>query len=300
MLWERFRHLLGETFLNFRRGGWGVIASIGAIAIAFLVTGIFLLLTLNLSTVVARWAEDFQVVVFLDDTITKKQRTLVQKRLDGEMAVRDVTYLSKKEALADFRRKIRGQESLLEGLKTNPLPASFQLRIREQYQTADALGHLAASLKRMEGVEDVLYGQEWVERLTSLIEVMKILGIVIGGVLAVASLFIVANTIRMAVYARAQEIEIMRLVGATRAYIQIPLILEGTLQGGLGAALALGLLYALFRGTLWQLGTAASMIFAGTELTQFLEIEYRMAMVGVGALLGGVGSLVAVRRFLKV
>ena len=300
MLWERFRHLLGETFLNFRRGGWGVIASIGAIAIAFLVTGIFLLLTLNLSTVVARWAEDFQVVVFLDDTITKKQRTLVQKRLDGEMAVRDVTYLSKKEALADFRRKIRGQESLLEGLKTNPLPASFQLRIREQYQTADALGHLAASLKRIEGVEDVLYGQEWVERLTSLIEVMKILGIVIGGVLAVASLFIVANTIRMAVYARAQEIEIMRLVGATRAYIQIPLILEGALQGGLGAALALGLLYALFRGTLWQLGTAASMIFAGTELTQFLEAEYRMAMVGLGALLGGVGSLVAVRRFLKV
>ncbi|MEE8283225.1 MAG: permease-like cell division protein FtsX [candidate division NC10 bacterium] len=300
MLWERFRHLLGETFLNFRRGGWGVIASIGAIAIAFLVTGIFLLLTLNLSTVVARWAEDFQVVVFLDDTITKKQRTLVQKRLDGEMAVRDVTYLSKKEALADFRRKIRGQESLLEGLKTNPLPASFQLRIREQYQTADALGLLAASLKRMEGIEDVLYGQEWVERLTSLIEVMKILGIVIGGVLGVASLFIVANTIRMAVYARAQEIEIMRLVGATRAYIQIPLILEGTLQGGLGAALALGLLYALFRGTLWQLGTAASMIFAGTELTQFLEAEYRMAMVGLGALLGGVGSLVAVRRFLKV
>ncbi|MEE8228747.1 MAG: permease-like cell division protein FtsX [candidate division NC10 bacterium] len=300
MLWERFRHLLGETFLNFRRGGWGVIASIGAIAIAFLVTGIFLLLTLNLSTVVARWAEDFQVVVFLDDTITKKQRTLVQKRLDGEMAVRDVTYLSKKEALTDFRRKIRGQESLLEGLKTNPLPASFQLRIREQYQTADALGHLAASLKRIEGVEDVLYGQEWVERLTSLIEVMKILGIVIGGVLAVASLFIVANTIRMAVYARAQEIEIMRLVGATRAYIQIPLILEGALQGGLGAALALGLLYALFRGTLWQLGTAASMIFAGTELTQFLEAEYRMAMVGLGALLGGVGSLVAVRRFLKV
>ena len=300
MLWERFRHLLGETFLNFRRGGGGLIASIGAIAIAFLVTGIFLLLTLNLSTVVARWAEDFQVVVFLDDTITKKQRTLVQKRLDGEMAVRDVTYLSKKEALTDFRRKIRGQESLLEGLKTNPLPASFQLRIREQYQTADALGHLAASLKRIEGVEDVLYGQEWVERLTSLIEVMKILGIVIGGVLAVASLFIVANTIRMAVYARAQEIEIMRLVGATRAYIQIPLILEGALQGGLGAALALGLLYALFRGTLWQLGTAASMIFAGTELTQFLEAEYRMAMVGLGALLGGVGSLVAVRRFLKV
>lgn len=300
MFWERLRHLLDETFLNFRRGGWGVMASIGAITVAFLVTGIFLLLTLNFSTVVARWAEDFQVIVFLHDNITPEQQTLVQKRLDAEMAIREVTFVSKEEALADFRKQIRGQESLLEGLQANPLPASFQIRIREKYQTADALGQLAASLKRMEGVEDVLYGQEWVERVTSVVEVMKILGIMIGAVLGVASLFIVANTIRLAVYARAQEIEIMRLVGATRTYIQIPLILEGTLQGGLGAALALGLLYGLFKATMWQMGSAASILFTGPELVQFLATQYGAAMIGVGVLLGGVGSLVAVRRFLKV
>ncbi|MEE9123269.1 MAG: permease-like cell division protein FtsX [candidate division NC10 bacterium] len=300
MFWERFRHLMSETFLNFRRGGWGVVASVGAITIAFLIAGIFLLLTLNLSAVVDRWAEDFQVVIFLHDNITKEQQVLVRKRLDGELAVREVIYVSKKQALAKFRKQTRGQESLLEGMKTNPLPASFELRIHEKYQTANSLGQLAAALKRVEGVEDVLYGQEWVERLTSVVEVMKIVGIVIGGVLGVASLFIVSNTIRMAVYARAQEIEIMRLVGATRTYVQIPLILEGTLQGGLGAALALGLLYVLFRATLWQLDTSASIIFSGPELAQFLETEYRMAMIGVGVFLGGVASLVAVRRFLKV
>lgn len=300
MFWERLRHLLDDTFLNFRRGGWGVMASIGAITVAFLVTGIFLLLTLNFSTVVARWAEDFQVIVFLHDKITPEQQTLVQKRLDAEMAIREVTFVSKEEALADFRKQIRGQESLLEGLQANPLPASFQIRIREKYQTADALGQLAASLNRMEGVEDVLYGQEWVERLTSVVEVMKILGFVIGAVLGVASLFIVANTIRLAVYARAQEIEIMRLVGATRTYIQIPLILEGTLQGGIGAALALGLLYGLFKATMWQMGSAASILFTGPELAQFLATQYAAAMIGAGVLLGGVGSLVAVRRFLKV
>lgn len=300
MFWERLRTLLSETFLNFRRGGWGVFVSVGAITIAFLITGIFLLLTLNLSAVVNRWAEDFQVVVFLHDTITEEQQTLLRKRLDGEMAVREVTYVSKKDALAKFRRQTGGQESLLEGMDTNPLPASFELRIHEKYQTASSLGQLAASLKRMEGVEDVLYGQEWVERLTGVIEVMKILGIVVGGVLGLASLFIVANTIRMAVYARAQEIEIMRLVGATRTTIQIPLILEGTVQGGVGAALALGLLYLLFQATLWQLGTSASILFSGPELARFLTPEYRMAMIGVGVLVGGLGSLVAVRRFLKV
>ncbi|MEE9538163.1 MAG: permease-like cell division protein FtsX [candidate division NC10 bacterium] len=300
MLWERFQHLLSEMLINFRRGGWGVVASIGAFTVAFLVTGIFLLLTLNLSIVVAQWAEDFQVVVFLHDGNTPDKLTLLRKRLDKELAVREVTYVSKSQALADFRKQLRDQESLLEGLKDNPLPASFQLRIHKKYQTADALRQLAASLKRVEGVEDVLYGQEWIERLTGIIQVMKILGIVIGGVLGVTSLFIVANTIRLAVYARAEEIEIMRLVGATRAYIQLPLILEGTLQGGAGAALALGLLYALYRATLWQLGTSAPTIFSEPEMGQFLEAGYQMIMVGVGALLGGVGSLVAVRRFLRI
>ncbi len=300
MLWERFQHLLSEMLVNFRRGGWGVVASIGAFTVAFLVTGIFLLLTLNLSIAVAQWAEDFQVVVFLHDGNTPDKLTLLRKRLDKELAVREVTYVSKSQALADFRKQLRDQESLLEGLKDNPLPASFQLRIHKKYQTADALRQLAASLKRVEGVEDVLYGQEWIERLTGIIQVMKILGIVIGGVLGVTSLFIVANTIRLAVYARAEEIEIMRLVGATRAYIQLPLILEGTLQGGAGAALALGILYALYRATLWQLGTSAPTIFSEPEMGQFLEAGYQMIMVGVGALLGGVGSLVAVRRFLRI
>jgi cell division transport system permease protein len=300
MLWERLRYFLHEITLNFRRGGWGVIASIGAIAVAFLVTGIFLVLTVNLSAVVLRWAEDFQVIAFLRDDITAEQVTLARKRLDSEMAVRAVTYISKEEALSDFRRQLRGQESLIDGLKDNPLPASFQLRIRKDYQTADALAHLAASLRRMEGIEDVLYGQEWVERLASLIQVMKILGIVIGAVLGIASLFIVANTVRLVVYARAQEIEIMRLVGASRTYIQIPLILEGTLQGGLGAALALGVLYVLFRATLWQLGTSAPLLVAGPDWGHFLETKLCIAMVGLGALLGGTGSLVAVHRFLKV
>ncbi len=299
MLVERLRHLLEEILLNLRRGGWGVVASLGAITVAFLVVGIFLLLTLNLSALVSQWTEDFHVIVFLQDQITQDQITLLKRRLDGELAVREVRYVSKEEALAHFRHQLRGQESLLEGLQRNPLPASFQLKIRKEHQTAETLRQLAAFLKRFEGVEDVLYGQEWIERLSTVIQVMKLLAAVIGGILAIASLFIVANTIRLAVYARADEIEIMRLVGATRMYVQLPFILEGTLQGGVGAACALGLLYGVYKATVWRLGTTALSGY-GPQLGQFLEPRYGVAMVVTGALLGAVGSLVATRRFLKV
>jgi cell division transport system permease protein len=301
MLVDRLRHLAEEILLNLRRGGWGVVASIGAITVAFLVVGIFLLVTLNLSALVSEWAEDFHVIAFLQDQITPDQLALLKKRLDGELAVREMRYVSKEEALANFRHQLRGQESLLEGLPRNPLPASFQLKIRKEYQTAEALRHLAAFLKRFEGVEDVLYGQEWIERLSTIMQVMKILAAVIGGILAIASLFIVANTIRLAVYARADEIAIMRLVGATRMYVQLPFILEGTLQGGIGAAFALGLLYGAYKATLWQLGITASSGYGPGigQVGQFLEPRYGAAMVATGALLGAIGSLVATRRFLK-
>ena len=299
MLVERLRHLLEEVLLSLRRGGWGVMASLGAITVAFLVVGIFLLLTLNLSALFSQWAEDFHVIAFLQDEITPDQLALLKKRLDGELAVREVRYVSKEEALTHFRHQLRGQESLLEGLQRNPLPASFQLKIRKEYQTAVALRQLAAFLKRLEGVEDVLYGQEWIERLSTIVQVMKILAAVIGGILAIASLFIVANTIRLAVYARADEIEIMRLVGATRMYVHLPFIFEGILQGGIGAAFALGLLYLAYKATVWQLGITALSGY-GPKIGQFLEPQYGVAMVVTGALLGAVGSLVAARRFLKV
>src|SRR3972149_8328009 len=123
MFWERLRHFLYETCRGVRGGAWGVVTSVGAITVAVLVTGIFLLLTINLGTVVAQWAEDFQVVVFLRDDITPQQLTLVRKRLDGELAVRAVTFVSKEQDPGAFRRQLRGQESLLEELGGQWLPS---------------------------------------------------------------------------------------------------------------------------------------------------------------------------------
>jgi len=266
--------------------------------VAFLIVGIFLVLTQNLGAALAQWRDQYQITVFLDDRITGEQLALLRKRIASEQAVRALAYISKDEALRAFRQELRGRESLLDGLGENPIPASFQLRVREEHQTPQALRQLAASLGRLEGVEEVQYGQEWVERMAAALQVVQLIGLTVGIALGAASLLIVSNTVRLAIYARAEEIEVMRLVGATKTTIRLPFLLEGLIQGGAGAALALGLLYGAYRITLYKLQVAPGPVM-GLGLGSFLPGATATALVGAGAALGAFGSLLSVSRLLR-
>jgi len=295
---ERLRYILQDALVNIRRSGWSGLASIGTIAFSFVIVGIFLIITRNLGAMVSEWKEQFQVTVFLEDRITPEQLNLLKKRIQSERAVKSMTYTSKEEALQSFKRELRGQESLLEGLGENPIPASLQLRIHEAYQTPEELRQFSASLGRLEGVEDVQYGQEWVDRLSAALRMLRLLGLSVGLALGLASLLIVSNTIRLAVYARAEEIEIMRLVGATKLHIRAPFLLEGMIQGGLGAAGALLLLFGAYRATLWQLQLTPGQIF-GMGVGSFLDPRWAGAMLLAGAGVGAFGSLISVGRLLR-
>jgi len=296
---DRLRYIVEDALTNLRRSGWGGVASVATIAVSFVIVGIFLIIIGNLGALVADWKEQFQVTVFLEDGITGDQLALLRKRVQSERAVRSMTYTSKAEALQQFKREMQGKESLLEGLGENPIPASLQIRVHEAYQTPEALKQLTAALSRLEGVEDVMYGQEWVDRLSSVIQVLRLLGLSVGLALGLASLLIVSNTIRLAVYARAEEIEVMRLVGATRLHIRLPFVLEGVIQGTLGAVLALLLLFGAYRATLWQIEMTPGQIF-GMGVGSFLAPEWVVLMVVVGAGVGAFGSLISVGRFLRV
>ncbi|HSB81892.1 MAG TPA: permease-like cell division protein FtsX [Candidatus Methylomirabilis sp.] len=295
---ERLRYILQDSVVNIRRSGWGGLASIGTIAVSFVIVGIFLIITGNLGAMVAEWKEQFQVTVFLEDGITAEQLALLKKRIQGEPAVKGLTYTSKEEALQSFKRELRGKESLLEGLGENPIPASLQLKIHQAYQTPEALRQFTAFLGRQDGVEDVMYGQEWVDRLNNAIRMLRLLGLSVGLALGMASLLIVSNTIRLAVYARAEEIEIMRLVGATKLHIRAPFLLEGLIQGALGAGLALLLLFGAYQATLWQLQLTPGQIF-GIGVGSFLDPRWAGAMLLAGASVGAFGSLISVGRFLR-
>ena len=296
---KKLRQIPADALINLVRSGWGGLASIATIGVSFLIIGIFLLLVLQFNALLTEWREQFQLSVFLDDKITPTQLEILEKRIRNEVAVKTVTFISKEQALANFRRELKGQESLLEGLGNNPLPASFQLKIREGYQSPAALERLSAFLNRLEGVEDIQYGQEWIERLSSAARITKLLGIMIGSVLTLGSALIVSNTIRLAVYARAAEIEIMRLVGATKAYIRAPFLVDGMLQGSLGALLALGLLFAAYRIVAPTFKLASPLLSTGAD-RGLLEPSMIATLVIGGAVIGALGSSLAVRRFLKM
>jgi len=295
---EKLKYLAAYAATNLVRAGWGGLASIASIAVSFVIIGMFVLLIQHINALVAQWQEQFQVSVFLDDQITPLQIDMLKRRIENEAAVKSFTFTSKEEALTNFRRELKGQESLLEGLGDNPLPASFQLKIREGYQSSEALKTLSAYLSRLEGVEEIQYGQDWVERMSQAVRIIKLLGAIIGSVLTLGSAMIVSNTIRLAVYARAQEIEIMRLVGATKAYIRAPFLVEGMLQGGLGAAFALGALFAAYRFVAPTF-TVTSPLFLRTTGQGFIESSIMVGLVVGGAAIGAVGSAMAVSRFLK-
>ncbi|HTX52821.1 MAG TPA: permease-like cell division protein FtsX [Candidatus Baltobacteraceae bacterium] len=295
---DRIRYIIEDALTNIRRSGWGGVASIATIAVSFVIVGIFLIITSNLGAVITEWKEQFQVTVFLDDNITADQLNLLRRRVQSEGAVQTVSYTSKEEALRQFKRELKGKESLLDGLGENPIPASLQLHIQDSYQTPEALKQLSTSLSRLEGVEDVMYGQEWVDRLSRIIRLLRLLGLSVGMALGLASLLIVSNTIRLTVYARAEEIEIMRLVGATRFHVRAPFLLEGMIQGTMGAGLALLLLYGAYQATLWQIGVTPGQIF-GIGLGGFLDNRWTTGMLLAGAGVGAFGSLISVGRFLR-
>jgi len=291
------RYSLREALQGLKRSGWGSLASIGTIAASFFIIGVFLLISFNLSTLISRWKEEVQITLFLEDGLSPGQTSSLKEKVSQEQAIKSLSHITKEQALADFKRDLKNQEGLLEGLGYNPLPASFQIQVKEAYQSPQVLQELAQRLKKLNGVEDVLYGQEWIERLSLIMQLLRLGGMGLGTLLLMASILIVSNTIRLAICRCEEEIDVMRLAGAPWAYIRIPFLFQGILQGLLGSALSLLILFLSFRLILWQINLSAAASLGLIRL-QFLHIPHQLLTLVAGGVIGGGGGLISIRRFL--
>lgn len=260
------QYFLREAAASLWRGRAAALLAIATITVGLFVLGLFLLLNANLQGVVDRWSEAAELSVYLADDAGPDALQRIDEMVKQSGMVTRVEYVSKAEALERFRRDFPDLGDTAGALGRNPLPASFELQLRPAAREASgAVDGLVAALGGMPGVADVRYDREWLSRLTAVIRGARLAGAVVVGILALAAAMTVANVVRLAAAARRDEIEIMQLVGAPFAYVRGPLVTEGILQGGIGAALAIAALFAghLAMRSRWDLTFLSPPLIAG-------------------------------------
>jgi cell division transport system permease protein len=267
--------------------------SVGTIAVSLFVLGAFLTVASNLNEVVARWTRKVQVTFYLEDRLEAPVRESLLNRLREDPAVEGIELVTREQALERFRALFRDLRALPDDLGENPFPASVEATLRGDHQSADAVRQLVQRFEEAPGVEEIQYDLLWIQRLSTTVRLVRGAGGVLGGILVLAGVFTISNVIKLTVYARQDELDIMRLVGATRAYVRGPFVVEGMLQGGLGGALSLGLLWMTFR-VFARDALAASDVLGRAVV--FLPRELSLAIVLGGMALGVVGSLVSLGR----
>jgi cell division transport system permease protein len=290
------RYAFDEALISLWRGRQSGIFSTLTIAVALCVLGGFLIVTTNLERFGSELSAAAEMSVYLQDEVTPAQRTAIEAVLAPGDAIEGREYLSKADALRRFKQTFSDLASTIDGLDQNPLPASYEVRLRSTPAARARLDDLGARLRATPGVADVRYDQQWLARLVSAIDVVRGAGIVLASLLTLAAALTVANVVRLALFARRDEIDIMELVGAPSIFIRGPFVMEGVLQGGLGALIALAVLAVAFVAVKarYLAPLASALNVSGVH---FLSPGLVVSLVAGGMAVGCIGGLVAAGRF---
>lgn len=289
------KYFLREASDSLLRSWRSAALAVLTIAAGLFVLGFFLMVNNNLQQVVGRWSQSAEMSVFLKDDIRPEQLRALETEVGQTGLAQETRHLTKADAVVRFREDFPDLAAATERLERNPFPASLEVRLvpgaRNSAQAVDAL---AAKLAGMPGVTDVRYDRRWLSRLGSAVGFLRTVGLVIVILLGIAAALTVANVVRLAAYARRDEIEIMQLVGAPFAFIRGPFIAEGVLQGGIGALVAIVSLWVVFLlGRGWYARQALEGL--GLATLMFLPISAIAALLAGGMLLGCVGGLIVAR-----
>ena len=277
------------------RAGGSTLAAVAAIALALVVLGALLLVTWNAQRIIEGLAAAAEFSVYLDDAITPDEQRAVEAALERSGVAEAVTHVSKEQALAMFRQQFADLAPITDAFDDNPFPASLEVQLRPSAAADSAVEPLVREIARMPGVADVRYDREWLTRVQDFLRVLNISGLALAVLMAFAAAITVAAVVRLGLLARAEEIEIMELVGAPLAFIRGPFVAEGFLQGGLGAACALAVLAGLYVGVRAAWGDAFTAALGGAGL-HFLPLYLCLYLLVGGMVVGSVGGLIAARH----
>ncbi|HEX9021314.1 MAG TPA: permease-like cell division protein FtsX [Nitrospirota bacterium] len=288
-------YFISEAFRGLRANGIVNLLAVGTISMAMLIVGFFLLLFLNLRPAVAALSDRLGMSVYLKDGLTDHEKDFLLSRIKAEPGAKKVAYLSRADALELFKKELKGQEALMQGLGENPLPDSYEISIDQRYADAAKIEAMARRISAYRGVEDVAYGKEGAAALSGLYKLTTYGGAALAVLLGVTVVFIISNSVRLALYSRGQEIELMQWIGATKGFIQGPFLIEGMMLAMLGTALAVGILAGVF----YSLPREVVAFLSRPRGPDFLPPSMILSMIVGGGLLGLMGGLVSVSRVVE-
>lgn len=294
---KQFGYFLRQALLGMKRSVLIQIASIGAVSVALLLIGIAFISTHNLRKLAEHWGKGKEITVYLNADASDTKIAALSRMLDKRAEIKYVNLVSAKQAHKRLQESLGEDGHLLNGVSTNLLPRSFEIELKKEASKKD-LEPLLALLKSTSGVEEVEYIGRWAERLGGIVNLARDGSLIIALIIALACLYIVAMTIRLGVFARRDEIEIQKLVGATNHFVRAPFLIEGMLQGIIGTTIAAFTLYAIFQ---WASPAVQSVLGAmlSEQSLSFLTPLHLILGVFAGMGLGILGSGLAINRYLE-
>lgn len=298
-MFEKLKFFLGVTGNNLWQFRTRNIFSVTIICLSFLTVGIFMSLANNLRATAKELSRNMTIAFYLDKGLSAAAVEAVRQEVGQPGFVESVRVVTPDEALERFRASFPELADIVSGLEANPFPTSIEMRVNARASASQEVVELVDAMKGRQGITDVLFNQDWVEKMQGFSRLAGAVGAFLGGILILTSFFIISNVVKLNVFARKNEIEILRFVGGTNLFIRIPFWLEGITLGLLGSLLSLGLLFVVIN--LFPVYLSAS-LGALQELLRFRypDLTQSIALLCGGAATGFIGSATSVSKFLKV
>ncbi len=291
-----FRYFVRQAMRNMVENRLVHLIGLGTMVIAFLMFDAFILIFVNLNSWTQEQGRSLTMSIYFEGEPERAVIENIKKEL-LQYPVSITDFISKDDALKSLRKQLGEKAGLLDGLGENPLPASLEIVLSRDVSGDSLPYELKTRLERINGVGEVQYSQEWVERFQAIMGAVKIIGLVFGGLLFLAALFIITNTVKLTIYSRKDEIEILKLVGATNRFVKIPFLIEGSIQGFLGGSVALIVLFLVYVVIITKVDLSIG--FASLDII-FLSPQFILLLLLMSSIIGFIGSTVSLGRFFRI
>jgi cell division transport system permease protein len=284
---------------NVRANMQTFLISVMTIAISIGILGIYLIMFFNLNVFLSSWNQQVQLIVYLEDDISSAQKNNLEVLFNKNSRVQLVEEVTKDKAWQDFRKSQADSSGLEFEIGFNPLPSSYKLRFKLSDNRLTHIREFAEIVQDKPGVESVEYGKKWISRFEQFMVFCRVFLMATGALLSFGLILIISNTIRLSIYSRQNEIELMLLIGATPSFVKIPFLLEGMLQGLCGSIISLGLMGVIYYYLKSEFQVPIESIGRGMDF-QFISQPFLLSLVGLSMLIGLVASYISTYQYMQV